>query len=85
MLLRLMEFGQEAHSLTMHRRTEHIDAAGLFHPITAADQNIQVAGEACRLAGNVDHAVDAIGDDLRERFRMNAVARRIQNDEIRFF
>ena len=69
----------------MHSRTEHVNAAGLFHPIIAADQDIQIAGETCRLAGNVDHAVDAIGDDLRERFRMNAVARRIQNDKIRFF
>ena len=68
----------------MHRRAEHIHARDLLHPISALDQHIQIPCETRRLAGDIDHMVDTVRNDFRQSLWVDAVARWIEDDEIRF-
>ena len=66
----------------MCRSGEHVDGAGANDVIAVLLKDLQVADQAGRFAGNVDHVLDAVGDDLLEGLRVNAVTRWIQDDEI---
>ena len=67
----------------MHRPGEHINRHSFLHLITACLKYGKISCQTCWLAGNVDHAVHAEINDPFERLRVNAIARRIQYDEIR--
>ena len=69
----------------MHRPRKHIDTDCLLHMISVCLKYLQIARKARGLAGNVDDTRNAVLNDLWQRFRMNAVSWRVQNDQIRLF
>ena len=65
---------------------EHIHAAHLYPPDILPPGSVpdpsQVSG---RFAGHTNHVADAKIQTLSDRLRMDSIARRIQNDQIRLF
>ena len=64
---------------------EHIHAAHLIHLISCRLDRFQIPRKAGWFAGHINHVADAKIQNLSDRLRMDSVARRIQNDQIRLF
>ena len=64
---------------------EHIHAAHLIHLISCCLDRFQIPRKAGWFAGHINHVADAKIQNLSDRLRMDSVARRIQNDQIRLF
>ena len=69
----------------MHRPRKHIDTPHALHAVAPRLQHLEISGEAGRLAGDIDHAVDTVCDDLFKCLRMNTVPGRVEHDKVGLF
>ena len=77
------KFGQHHHRLHRPRPAEHIDALNFFGGVSAFGEQLGVAGEGRRAAGNIDHALGRGGDNGLQDGGIAALARGIEHDHIR--
>ena len=78
----LFSSGQKTNNFTVVRAWEHVYRAVSLYMVACCLEWAEVPCKAGWLEGDIDDSVDAIGNDLFEGFRMNAVSRRIKNDDI---
>ena len=74
---------KQTDSLNMVRAGKLIYRADPDGMITAADEIFEIAGQACRLAANVNDVIDPVIRYPLQCLRVDAVTRRIENDQIR--
>ena len=69
----------------MDSLAELVYAAGFFQTVSVFQKRRKITGKAGGFAGNVDNMFHAVGEDLRQRFWMDAVTGGIEDDDVRLF
>ena len=79
----LLFFHQQCDCFCPHGFAELVHATGFFKAISSLKKCLQITCKAGCFTGDIHNTIYPIGKDLRQCFRMDSIARWIQDDHIR--